>query len=110
MSDNVIKSTDVTSGKAEKNPVKKAPAKKAAAPKAKVEKKSEEVKAEVASSGKIVIIFDSGFSYISGDIQFTREDCIQEIPENIANFLLTLDNFRLPNTVELEDYFNSKDN
>jgi hypothetical protein len=103
MSDNVIKSTDVTSATEEKNVVKKAPVKKAAA-KIKVEKKEEGVE-----TGKTVIIFDSGFSYSSGDIQFTREDCIQEVSEDVANFLLTLDNFRLPNTVELEDYLNSKE-
>jgi len=103
MSDNVIKSTDVTSAIEEKNVVKKAPVKKAAA-KIKVEKKKEGVE-----NGKTVIIFDSGFSYSSGDIQFTREDCIQEVSEDVANFLLTLDNFRLPNTVELDDYLNSKE-
>lgn len=103
MSDNVIKSTDVTSATEEKNVVKKAPVKKTAA-KIKVEKKEEGVEA-----GKTVIIFDSGFSYSSGDIQFTREDCIQEVSEDVANFLLTLDNFRLPNTVELDDYLNSKE-
>jgi hypothetical protein len=103
MSDNVIKSTDVTSAKAETNTVKKAPVKKAAA-KIKVENKEEHIEA-----GKTVIIFDSGFSYSSGDIQFTRENCIQEVTEEVANFLLTLDNFRLPNMVELEDYLNSKE-
>ena len=103
MSDNVIKSADVTSAKAETNAVKKAPVKKAAA-KIKVEKKAEDVE-----SGKIVIIFETGFSYSSGDIQFTRENYIQEISEDAANFLLTLDNFRLPNTVELDDYLNSKE-
>lgn len=103
MSDNVIKSTDVTSATEEKNVVKKAPVKKAAA-KIKVEKKIEGIE-----EGKTVIIFDSGFSYSSGDIQFTREDYIQEVSEDVANFLLTLDNFRLPNMVELDDYLNSKE-
>jgi hypothetical protein len=104
MSDNIIKSTDVTSAKPETNTVKKAPVKKAAA-KIKVEKKAEDIE-----SSKTVIIFETGFSYSSGDIQFTRENYIQEVSEDVANFLLTLDNFRLPNTVELEDYLNSKDN
>ena len=103
MSDNVIKSTDVTSAKTETNVVKKAPVKKAAA-KIKVEKKVEGVE-----TGKTVIIFETGFSYSSGDIQFTREDYIQEVSKDVANFLLTLDNFRLPNTVELDDYLNSKE-
>lgn len=103
MSDNVIKSTDVTSAKVETNAVKKAPVKKAAA-KIKVEKKVEGVE-----TGKTVIIFETGFSYSSGDIYFTRENYIQEVSEDVANFLLTLDNFRLPNTVELDDYLNSKE-
>ena len=109
MSDNIIKSTDVTSAKEEKNVVKKAPVKKAAVKKT-VAKTKVEKETEAIESGKIVIIFDSGFSYSSGDIQFTREDYIQEVSEDVASLLLTLDNFRLPNTVELEDYFNSKDN
>lgn len=103
MSDNVIKSTDVTSAKVETNAVKKAPVKRAAA-KIKVEKKVESVE-----TGKTVIIFETGFSYSSGDIYFTRENYIQEVSEDVANFLLTLDNFRLPNTVELDDYLNSKE-
>jgi len=106
MSDNVIKSTDVTSGKEEKNTVKKAPAKKAAAPKVKTEKKTEEVKSK---SGKVVIIFESGASYVSGDLHFTRENNIQEVSEEVAAFLLTLENFRLPDQLELEDYLNSKE-
>lgn len=104
MSDNVIKSTDVTSAKAEKNTVKKAPAKKAAAPKAKVEKKVEEVQ-----PGKVVVVFESGASYVSGDVRFTRQDNIKEVSESEAAFLLTLENFRLPDQLELEDYLNSKE-
>jgi hypothetical protein len=103
MSDNVIKSTDVTSAKAESNPVKKAPAKKAAA-KPKAEKKD-----TPAATGLKVIIFESGASYVSGGIFFTREDNIKEVSEDQADFLLTLDNFRAPNQLELEDYLNSKE-
>lgn len=103
MSDNVIKSTDVTSAKAESNPVKKAPAKKAAA-KPKAEKKD-----TPTAAGLKVIIFESGASYVSGDIFFTREDNIKEVSEDQADFLLTLDNFRAPNQLELEDYLNSKE-
>ena len=109
MSDNVIKSTDVTSGKAEKNAVKKAPAKKAAAPKAKAEKKQDEVKVQSTPAGKVVVVFESGASYVSNDINFTREDNIKEVSESEAAFLLTLENFRLPDQLELEDYLNSKE-
>ena len=109
MSDNVIKSTDVTSAKAEKNTVKKAPAKKAAAPKAKAEKKQDEVKAESTPTGKVVVVFESGASYVSNDTRFTREDNIKEVSDSEAAFLLTLENFRLPDQLELEDCLNSKE-
>jgi hypothetical protein len=103
MSDNVIKSTDVTSAKAETNTVKKAPAKKAAA-------KPKAGKAVItATSGLKVIIFECGASYVSGDLSFTREDNIKEVPEDQADFLLTLENFRAPNQIELEEFYNSKE-
>jgi hypothetical protein len=102
MSDNIVRSSDVTSGKEEK-PAKKAPAKKAAA-KPKVEKAEEK-----NINGYTVIIFECGASYISGDIHFTRENYIQEVSEDEAKRLLELDNFRLPNQFELEDYHNSKE-
>lgn len=108
MSDNVIKSTDVNSGKTEKNPVKKAPAKKTATKKEVAKKESDEV-TEVSNDGLKVIVFETGYSYISGDICFTKENNIQEVTEEQANFLLTLDNFRLPDQIELEDYINSKE-
>lgn len=102
MSDNIVKSSDVTSAKEEK-PAKKAPAKKAAA-KPKIEKAEEK-----NTNGYKVIIFECGSSYISGDLHFTRENFIQEVPEDQANRLLELENFRLPNPFELEDYYNSKE-
>jgi hypothetical protein len=100
MSDNVIKSTDVNSAKKEKTVAKKAVAKKVA-PK-------EKVASEIAPNMKVVI-FESGFSYVSGDIIFSREDSIKEVTEETAEFLLTLDNFRLPDQLELEEYLNSKE-
>ena len=102
MSDNVIKSTDVTSAKEESNPVKKAPAKKAAA-------KPKEVKEKAVAQNLKVVIFECGASYVSGDISFTREDNIKEVPEDQADFLLTLENFRVPNQIELEEFYNSKE-
>lgn len=104
MSDNIVTSADATSApKEEKNTAKKAPAKKAA-PKAKVAEK-----VETATTGYKVIIFESGSSFVSGDIRFTRENYIQEVPEDEANRLLEFDNFRLPDQLELEDYLNSKE-
>ena len=103
MSDNVVKSGDLQPEKAK--PAKKAPAKKAAAPKKETEVKET---AEV-SEGNIVIIFESGASYISNDIHFTRENYIQEVPVEIAKRLLELDNFRIAGPFELEDFLNSKE-
>lgn len=100
MTDNVIKSKD-TNPKAEK-PVKKAPAKKAA-PK-KVDAAPKGVK-----DGFKIIVFESGSSYVSNSVRFTKENRIQEIPESDAEFLLGLDNFRLPDPFEIEEYFNSKE-
>lgn len=103
MTDNTIKSTDVNLEKPEKKPAtKKATAKKTTA------KPKEDVTA-VVNSGYKVIIFESGASYVSGETRFTRQDCIKELPEDEANRLLQLDNFRLPNQFELEDYLNSKE-
>lgn len=103
MSDNVVKSGDLQPDKPK--PAKKAPAKKAAAP-----KKEAEVKEVTPSSeGNIVIVFESGAAYTSNEISFTREDYIKEVPADVAARLLELDNFRLPNPFELEDFFNSKE-
>lgn len=103
MSDNTIKSTDVNPESNEK----KAPAKKAAA-----KKTSPKVKENIetaVNSGYKIIIFESGSSYVSGEIRFTRQNNIQELPEAEANRLLELDNFRIPNQLELEEYLNSRE-
>ena len=105
MSDNVIKSTDVTSAKSETNTVKKAATKKAAAKPKEVKEKVE----KAAAQNLKVVIFECGASYVSGDISFTREDNIKEVPEDQADFLLTLENFRVPNQIELEEFYNSKE-
>lgn len=103
MSDNVIKSTDINSKKdeAEKTPAKKQPAKKAAA------KKPKEPKAN--TDGSVLIVFESGFSYTSNDLVFTREDNMKEVGADQAAILLSLDNFRLPTQEEVDDYFKSKE-
>ena len=99
MSDNVIKSTDIN--KAVDKPAKKAPAKKAAVKKAEA--------APVVSEGLRIVIFESGSSYTSDGIRFTQANRIQEVPNEVAERLLQLDNFRLPTQFEIEDYFNSKE-
>jgi hypothetical protein len=110
MSDNVIKSTDIN--KQESKPAKKAPAKKAAAvKKPKEEKVAEDVVSDSASpkDGYQIIVFESGSSYVANGIRFTRENHIQEIPVAEANLLLSLENFRLPDQFEVEEYLNSKE-
>jgi hypothetical protein len=109
MSDNVIKSTDIN--KQESKPAKKAPAKKAAAVKKPKEEVVEEIVSDssVAKEGYQIIIFESGSSYVSNGIRFTRQNPIQEVPTSEANVLLSLDNFRLPDQFEVEEYLNSKE-
>lgn len=101
MTENVVKSTDLDKKDAvKKTTTKKTPAKKAAQPKE---------KAVLISSDTKVIVFESGYSYTSGDFFFTRENPIQEVPVDVADRLLELDNFRLPDQIELEDYLLNKE-
>jgi hypothetical protein len=103
MSDNVVKSGDLQPEKPK--PAKKAPAKKAAAPK----KEAETKEATASAEGNIIVVFESGAAYTSNEISFTREDWIKEVPTEIALRLLELDNFRIANPFEVEDFFNSKE-
>lgn len=100
MSDNVVKSTDVN--KTAEKAVKKAPAKKATPKKADAAPKG-------VKNGYKIVVFESGASYTSNGIRFTRDNNIQEVPESDAEVLLGLENFRLPNQFEIEDYFNSRE-
>lgn len=103
MSDNVIKSGDLQPEKPKA--AKKAPAKKATAP-----KKQADPKSEVAvSTDNVVIVFESGASYRSNDISFTRANPIQEVSAEVASRLLELDNFRIANQFEIEEFLNSKE-
>ena len=104
MSDNVVKSSDLPEP-TKKAAAKKTTAKKAAAPKAEKSPVPEKTVAK-ASAGKKFIYFDSGAAYSTkGGIRFTRENRIYEIEEQEADHLLTLDNFRLPSQLELEEYY-----
>tara|TARA_B100002019_G_scaffold185622_1_gene160306 strand:+ start:3226 stop:3576 length:351 start_codon:yes stop_codon:yes gene_type:complete len=112
MSDNVVKSSDLpepTKAPAEKAATKKAPAKKTTAKKAapKAEKSPVPKKTvSKASAGKKFIYFASGSAYSTKNgIRFTRENRIYEIEKQEADHLLTLDNFRLPTQLELEDHY-----
>lgn len=109
MSDNVVKSSDLPEptkkAPAKKSAAKKTTAKKAAVPKAEKSPVPEKTVAK-ASAGKKFIYFDSGAAYSTkGGIRFTRENRIYEIEEQEADHLLTLDNFRLPSQLELEEYY-----
>lgn len=106
MTDNVIKSTDLK--KEDPKPVKKVPAKKAAAKKEEVVEK-EQLKTKGLKDGYTLVIFESGASYTSNGIRFTRVDHTQEVLDSDAQILLELENFRLPNQFETENYLNSKE-
>lgn len=108
MSENVVKSSDLP------EPTKKAPAKKAAAKKTTAKKtapKAEkspvpEKTVAKASTGKKFVYFDSGSAYSTkSGIRFTRDRRIYELDAAEADHLLTLDNFRIPTQLELEDYY-----
>lgn len=98
--DNIVKSSDVN-----KTPEKKTTKKTTATKKEAVKKEDK----PQSSDGKVLILFESGASYSSGDVRFTRENPIQEVTNDQAEFLLTLDNFRMPDPLEVEDYLKSKE-
>ena len=105
MSENIVTSTSVND--VNKTPAKKAPAKKAAAkPK---EAKPVSSTTNSVNPDRVVIIFESGAAYTGDGLVFTREDYIQEVTQEQAASLLTLENFRIPDVLELEEYLASKD-
>ena len=116
MTDNIVTSKSTSAQEAK--PVKKAPAKKAVA-KTKIEKEDTENSIEVeevvssVSSKKVgslnLIIFESGASYSANGLRFTRQDNIQEVSDEDFAFLLTLENFRQADPLEIEEYLSSKE-
>lgn len=111
MSDNIVKSTDVAPKKQEKlddsatdKEKNNQEAKEETAVKAK--KTSTKKKTVDANPGKKFVFFSSGSSYITKDgFRFSRDKRIYELDVEEADFLLSLDNFRLPDQLELEDYY-----
>lgn len=107
MPNNIVTSSDVNKPKQEKpkavetveDSVVEKPVKKAAKPKA----------TSKVDNGKQLVVFESGASYNSNGVRFTRENNMQEVESDFANFLLTLENFRLPTSFEIEEYFASKE-
>jgi hypothetical protein len=106
MSENIVTSTSLND--VEKTPAKKAPAKKAAA-KPKEVSTIEKEAAAVNGDCCVVVIFECGAAYSGNGLLFTREDSIQEVTQEQADFLLTLENFRTPDALELEEYLASKE-
>jgi hypothetical protein len=93
---------EAESDQATDKPVKKAPA-----------KKTTKAKSAAAPSGikdgYKIVYFESGSSYTSNGFRFTKDNRIQEVPEADADILLEQENFRLPTQVEVDDYFNSRE-
>lgn len=97
MTDNIVKSDDVNQKPVKKTAPKKTAAKKADAP-------------QIATKdGLRVVVFESGASYSSNGVRFTKENRIQAVPEADAERLLELDNFRLPTQEEVDNYFASRE-
>lgn len=75
--------------------------------------KNEEVKIVVEKNKKenkenMLVFFESGCDYTTGSgITFSQQNKMEEISIEEANFLLRLDNFRLPNDEEKEMYYNN---
>ena len=86
----------------------KQPQAKKATPKKAAPKKADAAPKGVQEGFKI-IVFESGSSYVSNSVRFTRDNHIQEVPDAEAELLLALENFRLPDQFEIEEYFNSKE-
>jgi hypothetical protein len=116
MSNNVIKSTDVNVSStsesdddaglddgavggqdSETPPAKKVAAKRSAPKKQSPNQKKIDTK---------FIYFDSGSAYVTkGGFRFSPENRIYELPIDEADHLLNFDNFRIPNQIEMEQYY-----
>lgn len=65
-----------------------------------------EKKVAKANSGKKFVYYSSGNGYSTrSGLRFTPEQRIYELDAEEADVLLKLDNFRLPNQLELEDLY-----
>lgn len=106
--DNTVVSDDVAPKPKKKAPAKKAAPKKVVADPVVDDAPAQESTASVETSG-VVVIFESGASYSSGGYRFTQANRIQEVPADVAESLLALDNFRLPSPLELEEYLKSRE-
>ena len=90
------------------------PAKAAAKPKVEAENIEDSVETKPAKVSKKsntinLIIFESGASYSSGNLFFSREDSMKEVSDEEYAFLLSLENFRRADPHEIEEYLASKE-
>lgn len=93
---NVVKSSDVNSGKY--------------TPKEPKPKKPVEISDNKTNNGKMIIVFESGSGYVTkSNFKFTQRNKIAELDYEEAKLLLQLDNFRLPNEEEKEKFYASKE-
>ena len=108
MEDNIVTSEDV----APKKPAKKVAKKQTETAKPKKvasERNDSEFIAE-APEGYKFVYFDSGHSYITVDgYKFSAEQRIHLLPDEEADHLLSLENFRLPDQLELLEHSNGID-
>lgn len=113
MSDNVIKSSDFPEASKPEKPVKKAASKKVSetvSDSGPVKSPLPKKQVAKASRNHKFVFFESGSSYVTKEgFKFDRSRRIYELPVDEADHLLSLDNFRLPNQDELEEYY-LKDN
>lgn len=78
--------------------------------KPKVIKKSVDLSDNKSNNGKMIIVFESGAGYLTkSGFKFTQQNKIAELDYKEAVLLLQLDNFRLPNDEEKQNYNNSKE-
>ena len=65
-----------------------------------------EKKVAKPSDGKRFVYYSSGNGYSTkSGLRFTPDQRIYEVTQEDAELLLKLDNFRLPDQLELEDYY-----
>lgn len=93
---NVIKSSDVNSGKYNSKESKP---------------KKKDIIPNNIENNKIIIVFESGSGYVTkSNFKFTQKNKIAKLDYEEAMLLLKLDNFRLPTEEEIDNFNLSGDN
>lgn len=105
MTDNIVTSNEVAVKKPSK---KKAPRVQAVIEENIIQQEESVPQREfnVNPAGKKFVYFSSGSAYVTkSGYRFSADKRIYELDEEEANALLELDNFRLPDQLELEEYY-----